>query len=284
MWQKRWTVRRTAATSVLVTKTRALETIEFKAWLQAEFSQRSRRNPRYSVRAFARLLQMDPSSVSQLLSGKRRASTKVIAAACDRLSARPEIRDAQMRAARVRRLAAEPAELPTRIAADAFAAIADWHHYAILELTFVDGFDPDPKWIARELRIGVAEARAAVDRLLRLGLLRREGGRLGKSARFTTNYEEGFTAPALKELQRQILAQALAAIDGAAPEDKDITSMTMAIDPDRLPEARRRIRAFRRELCAYLEQGKPTRVFTLGLQLFPVSEDHSNRKRSSHES
>ena len=53
-----------------------------------------------------------------------------------------------------------------------------------------------------------------------------------------------------------------------------MTSMTMAIDVDRLPEAREVITKFRRELCALLENGEQTRVYNLGIQLYPVSEKH----------
>jgi hypothetical protein len=61
-----------------VAKMKLAKTFEFRLWLQNEFAERAKRNPRYSLRAFAKLLQMEPTSVSQILSGKRRASTKVL--------------------------------------------------------------------------------------------------------------------------------------------------------------------------------------------------------------
>ncbi len=42
---------------------------------------------------------------------------------------------------------------------------------AILELTRRQGFRPDSRWIARELRVTVDEANIALQRLLRLELL-----------------------------------------------------------------------------------------------------------------
>lgn len=245
-------------------------TTDFHVWLQNEFVERSRKNPKFSLRAFAKRLDIDPSTVSQLLSGKRRATPRVIAKICDQLSTPPKTRSHLLGGSKPRRTAS-PAF--SQMTVDAFAVIADWYHYAILELTFTKGFQSSPTWIAKKLKIGPLEVKLAIERLKRLELLEDTEGRLRKTNAFLTNGSDGVTAPALKELQRQVLQKALEAIDCAPQEDKDITSMTMAIDPSLLPEARKRIRNFRRELCVFLEQGQRKRVYHLGLQLYPVSEE-----------
>ena len=251
-----------------------LDTIpsDYRLWLQQEYSQRSRKNPRYSIRAFAKVLAMDPSSVSQIISGKRRVSAKILQRLCDRLSVAPLVRAELFKSIKTPSdEAAQAAPAYTQLAADAFAIISDWYHCAILELTFCEEFESSPKWIAQKLGISVTDSKIALDRLLRLELLEIENGRLVKSETFLTNYSEGFTAPALKELQRQLLHKALHAIDHIEQPKKDITSMTMAIDPAKLPAAKNRIKKFRRELCAFLENGRRTVVYNLGIQLFPLS-------------
>ncbi len=79
-------------------------------------------------------------------------------------------------------------------------------------------------------------------------------------------------------MQRHVLEKALTAIDVVPQDEKDITSMTMAIDESKIPEAKKRIKAFRRQLCEFLETGKQTRVFNLGIQLYPISKKN-NRSR-----
>ena len=46
--------------------------------LEAEFARRRRTNPRYSLRAFARSVGLDHSTVSQLMRGKRPATGKAV--------------------------------------------------------------------------------------------------------------------------------------------------------------------------------------------------------------
>ena len=161
------------------------------------------------------------------------------------------------------------------LAADSFAVLADWYHFAILELTFVNGFKSDPRWIARELDVSVQEVKGAIDRLLRLGLLEMNGGKLMKTHESVSNHVGLKSTSAHKTLQKQVLSKALSAIDETGAEDKDITSITMAIDPKNIELAREAIKNFRRELCATLENGNQTRVYNLAIQLYPISKGNS---------
>ena len=158
-----------------------------------------------------------------------------------------------------------------QLSLDTYALVADWYHYAILELTFVNGFKNDITWIADKLCILESEAQEAIDRLIRLGLMLEKDSRLYKTEKFITNYSEGMTSNALKELQRNVLKMGLDAIDDIPGEDKDITSMTFAIVPEKMPEAKQRIKKFRREISEFLERGAQQRVYQLGIQLYPVS-------------
>lgn len=238
---------------------------KFRLWLQQCFTERCKRNPRYSLRAFARNLEVDPSTLSQVLSGKRALSKVAMETWASKLSARAQ--DLQFLSSYV----------PMQV--DTFAAISDWYHYALLELTCVSGFEDDPKWIAKRLSITVEEAKAARDRLLRLGLLLPEAGSVVKSARHMTNAGLVNTSAAHRELQRQVVGKALHAIDDCAREEKDITSMTMAIDITQIDKARELIRKFRHDMCELLEEGDPSRVYNLAIQLYPVSQNSENMEK-----
>jgi len=241
-----------------------------RTWLKGEFASRKRKNARYSLRAFAKHVDMEASTVSQLMAGKRKASTKVLTVLCEKLGARPEVRHTLF--SQLEEKAASPDLKYQLLAADAFAVLADWYHFAILELTTAEGFEGNAAWIADKLLISPVEAEVAVARLIRLGLLAEQAGSLVKTQKFLTNGSGADTSAAHRELQRQILEQAMAAIDNASPSEKDITAITMAINPAQLPTARKRIKNFRRSLCDLLETGERTQVYQLAVQLFPISK------------
>ncbi len=242
----------------------------FSEWLQREYLNRRKKNQNYSIRAFARYLKLDPSTVSQLLSGKRQPSKKFAQSVFAQLGISPKDRETLISCLGMKMNTDK--NNYHLIALDSFKLLADWYHFAILELTCVTDFKYDFVWIASQLNLSVTEARQAVERLIRLDLVEEKNGKLIKTKALITNYDEGITNSALKTLQRHVLQKALESIDLTPQNEKDITSMTMAIDESKLPEAKKKIKDFRRQLCQYLEKGKQTRVYNLGIQLYPLSK------------
>ena len=60
-------------------------------------------------------------------------------------------------------------------------------------------------------------------------------------------------------------------------DERDFSGITMAINVEKLDEAKEMIRAFRRKLCKFLETGKKTEVYTLRVQLFPKTVRQSTK-------
>jgi uncharacterized protein (TIGR02147 family) len=255
---------------------------DFPTWFQREYLRRRRKNGAYSVRAFSNYLKLASGTVSHLLSGKRKPSVKFTTKLFSQLEVTPKERDLILASLKGKKskvaLSKNRENKYELIAIDAFKLMSDWYHYAILELTSVKNFKFDYNWIAHQLSISVTESRQAVERLLRLDLVKEKNGTLVKTHGFVTNADDGVTNSALKGLQRHVLQKALDAIDLVSAAEKDITSMTMAIDERKIPEARNRIAQFRREMCEFLEEGMQTRVFNLGIQLYPISKGSKNKQ------
>jgi hypothetical protein len=53
----------------------------------------------------------------------------------------------------------------------------------------------------------------------------------------------------------------------------------MAVDPALLPEAKDMIKKFRRRLSRFLESGKKKEVYTIAIQLFPVSRQQNEERK-----
>lgn len=233
--------------------------LEFRIKLQEEFSRRIRVNENYSIRAFAQHLGINSSSLSKILAGKRFLSDEKIQILCQSIGIRvSNSADTQIDF--------------NQLELDTFVVISDWYHFAILDLTLIKTFKSEAKWIARKLGIESHQAIGAIERLKRLGLLVEKNGKLVKGKEFYTNYSEGMTSASLKEYQRQIIKKALHAVDNCPQERKDITSITIAADSKKLNQAKEKIKNFRRELCAFLEDGDRDSVFHLALQLYPVTD------------
>lgn len=254
---------------------------DFRLYLQQELIRRSKANPKYSLRAFARFLGIQSDFLSKILLAQRSVTTRTVERLGPKLGLTPL--EIQQYCSRIpprsngKKMLVKK-DVPVTdfhtLIFDHYQFIADWYHYAILELTAVKAFDPSPRWIAKVLGISVNEVNAAIERLKRLDFIEvDESGKwkiLDGSNRTTIGTE--LTAAALRKMQKQILEKAIVALDDTPIERRDQTSMTMAVDSSLLPEAKERITKFRRELCSFLESG-PNRdeVYHLAVSLYPVT-------------
>lgn len=245
---------------------------EFRHFLQQELLRRSKANPRYSLRAFARTLGVQSGFLSNLLSGKRRITVTTIR----RFGAKLKLNADQVEAFEYEKnLDADQSIQFSTISVDCFAIISDWYHFAILELMSVKGFQSNAHWVAKKLGLSLAETQTAVDRLIRLGYIKiSKNGKWSAKDTGTTTLGTKDTDEALRKMQKQILEKAIAALENVSVSKRDQSGMTMAISSDRLPEAKLKIKKFRRELCTYLEGGKvKDSVYQLSLSLYPLTNE-----------
>ncbi|MGK5081763.1 DUF4423 domain-containing protein [Bdellovibrionota bacterium FG-1] len=257
-------------------------TLNPRLLLQRELERRCKANPRYSLRAFAKALELSPTILSLVLSGKRPLSRQAAHRIADRLSLRSDECLALLDWANTkplrRALAPPPSSSPLnetsvyQMSLDSFALISDWYHYAILSLLEIPGAQFEASWIARHLGISHIEATAAMERLQRMEIVDQVDGRW-KQATAPIRIGNNVPTAATKKFQKQLMLKAIESIENEPEENRDFSSMTFAIDPAQIPYAREEIRKFRRTLAQDLEaRGSPKRVYQFTVQIFPVSQ------------
>jgi uncharacterized protein (TIGR02147 family) len=159
------------------------------------------------------------------------------------------------------------------MASDTASVIADWYHYAILELTRLHDFKPDSRWIAQVLCITPDEVNIAISRLARLGLLQMvDHDRWIDRSGDTTSSLGGFSRSAVERLSEQVRRFMFRAL-GSAPAGRcEHSSTTLAVATARMPQVMERIARFRRELCSLLEQDTlRDDVYQFEINFFPVT-------------
>ncbi len=155
---------------------------------------------------------------------------------------------------------------------DQYSTIAEWHHFAILSLAETTDFKSEENWIAQRLRLNKTKVNSALNRLLRLGLLEKHSnGELVPTGLSYATPDE-VRDMSVRRAHFQNLELARNSLERDDISVRDFGAMTMAIDPDLLPEAKRRIREFRQELSQFLESGQKQSVYKICMQLFPLTE------------
>lgn len=258
-----------------------METV--RTYLQDELVRRCKTNPRYSLRSFAKHLQINPSLLSKILRGQVGVSAKRFEKICERMALGPGERE-QLAIGENRKRTFKKQDslfkelrntsVQMRDMADQFQVIADWYHYALLELISIENFQPDERWIAKTLGISFAEVVEARERLVRLGMLAiDENGKWKDSSGNVSNSSGQYTSIALRKLQTQVLNLALGALETVPIEKRLQGSMTLAIDASLVPSAKEKIVAFQRALATSLQEESRTKnsVYQMTVSFFPVT-------------
>ncbi len=248
--------------------------------LRRQFTEKNQKNIRFSLRSFSSRLGISPGAMSELLNGRRRVSKKIAARITERLLLDPKEQSqilSQFRDPIVRKVQPDPTQL--ELNADQFKLLSDWHHFAILTLMETSNFIHNKKWIARRLKINSHRVREALDRLLRLQLIKKSGKTLKRTPTLISSSDE-ITSASVQKAHGQYLENAEKALHEIPIELRDFTSIMLAIDPDRLPEAKKMIRKFQNQMERYLEKGNRTEVYQMCIQLFPLTEISKSKIKS----
>lgn len=242
--------------------------------LKNELKERQARNPSFSMRSFAKWLGLSPAQLSQVISGKRKVTPKVLRTVSDRLGLSPIERIAFMnKTLSIDEGGTLPAHASLQLSEDQFRLISDWYHIAILSLIKTPGAKADPRWIGRRLGISVTQAQEALLRLTRLELIETSPQlkRTGQPLRLSSE----FRSDAIRTYHKQNLGLAIEKLDLVPNALREVQAITMAIDPAKIPRAKKLIDDFLLQLEGLLESGKTSEVYTLSVQLFPLTQGDS---------
>lgn len=265
----------------------------YRSYLRSVLASRVTGNPRYSLRAMARSFGMAPSLLSEVIGrGTKNLSLERADGVADKLgligaekeyfllllqyeTAKSPVR---RRETLERMRALNPERNVADLSLDRFTAISEWYHVPILAMTDLHRADLSPPAIARKLGISPLEARAAMERLERLELVEKAADGRYRRRHASSLFESASAHEGLRRFHEQMLGRAGAALRTQSPSEKLVGTETFALDPEQLPEARRRTRRFLDEMVRLFDQGKKrSEVYHLGVQLFRITDSGDNR-------
>lgn len=255
-------------------------TQDYRDILKERLSERMQKNSKYSIRAFARDLGISPQRLSHVLAGKYGLSPEAAEGIADTLGLNESEKTlfvtlVQERHARSRIMKANAkarlAEMKSNYQSlnlEHFKIISEWYHFAIMELSLIEGFRSDPKWISRQLGVSEVQVKMGIERLLKLEMIEKD--KLGK-LRITGNYfadPHGIPSQALRSFHRQLLEKAIVALECQGLEEREVLSTVLALDEREISEAKVMLRKFREEFDQRFSRSKKkTSVYCLGIQL-----------------
>ena len=244
--------------------------MDYKKFLQQQLNIKKARNSKYSLRAYAKWLGISPAHLSQLISGIRPMTSKISLKIIKKFNFSPAEKVEFLESIHMS-LIEENIQSNDEfflLKEDEFQLISDWHHYAILSCFDLKGSSTKHAWFAKKLGIDIGLIDEAIERLIRLEIIGKSNGKyiqIKKPLRTSTDVP----VAAIRKYHATNLELATEKIETIPMDKRELSSITMPIDPKKLNLAKELISDFKRRLSDVLEQGEKTEVYTLSIQLFP---------------
>jgi uncharacterized protein (TIGR02147 family) len=260
-------------------------TTTYRSMLREEMLGRLKRNASYSVRAFARDVELSPSFLSQILNQTRSLNEQRAFKMTQILNWPPDKSEQFINLVRLEK-AKDPVlkkvirnSLPKAkkndqhiLEKDQSEHIVSWMYFAVIELIALDGVRLTIRKISRRLNIPFIECQQIIVRLQDLGILCIQDG-LVKPKKRNVVTEDDVPLKAGPKYHQSILRLAEEKIRNDKIEDREIRSMVLGTTPEKIVEAKRRIRQFERELVEFLEDGEKTAIYQLSTQYFRIDKE-----------
>ncbi len=261
---------------------------DYRGILQQELLKRLARNPQYSLRAFARDLDLSPGFLSALL-GHRKGLSETRAASITQKLSLPD-HEQKLFGLLVRlettELPEEEARLQSQIneiyAAkqvqsqlhdvqfEYFKVIGEWYHLAIRELVEFKKFT-GPEWIAERLSLRVETVTEALERLIRVGILEKT----------ETGWKRGtphVVVPAtpsecIRSFHRSYLESAIEAIENQPVETRILQTSVVPVAAELIPKIQEKMHRFANEIIGTSETAEKEQLYCLSMAFFRVDKD-----------
>lgn len=250
-------------------------------YLKFEHEIRRARRPAYSMRAFARDLEVSPSSLNDFLKGRVGMSAdriERIATALrwsdkrkdhfhDLIVAKYE-KDVGAKHSAQTRIRSRLKDGTFGLSVEAFRAISDWYHLVILEICDCkDGMDASI--IARELSMGLPLIQKAVKRLAGLGLL--EDTKRGlKPVESASHFGDDAPSDAIVSFHCQVMELAQKALNERPVGEREALSVIASFNKADISKMNDEIKKSVMSIInRYAQNSNRNHIHTIALQSFP---------------
>lgn len=246
------------------------------AKLEAEFLQRSKKNPSYSIRSYARDLSLDSSTLGSIIKGKRKIPKKKIEflgkKVCrDEFELKQFIKSATIDHVSLREIKNGHPIKRITLSEEQFSEIADIQAYTLLSLIQLDNFIYDKVAIAKKLKTSPASLEKTIKALIKSGLVEERDNTLSRT-RLRTTTTDGVASKYISKHHLDSLELAKRKCLELTPNERYFSTLTFPADPESTGQIKKLIMEFEDKVDAYLKTKKKTEVFKLSIQYYQATE------------
>jgi uncharacterized protein (TIGR02147 family) len=266
------------------------EYLDYRRFLQDFYARRKEENPSFSYENFARKAGLKSKGMlHDILKGKRGLSKDSLfkvsealgldekeLAYFEQLVGYGQAKGLKEKSFFFRKLKDQsPRTRIRKVRDDAYEFYSQWYYNTLRELLPLIRFTGDYEALGAMLDppVSGAQARKAVELLLRLGLLEKTRTGYRQQDRMITS-GDGVEEMALRDFHLQNMALASDSIDRIPREERDHSCLIVGFSKEGFENLKGEIQAFRKKVLKLSEEdAKPSRVFHVNFLVFPTTRE-----------
>lgn len=256
-------------------------------YLHDELEKRVARNSRYSLRAFAKALSLNPAELSQVLKGQRKLSLNSAYKVSQSLGFTPgETRHFLLMLQKEKGkslglpldfwTSAGPEVSTDSVSPADFERIGEWYHFAILSLLETKGFQWSASHISQRLGITAMEARLAMRNLEKLGFVTFPSPTSVQSPKAHWTVGAQIPSVAIRKYHRQVLEKAIDALENIPVDEREFQGIGLVIKKSDLKRFKGEIDRFTEMVRNKFHRPRESDVYQLQIVLFPLTHESKN--------
>lgn len=244
--------------------------------LQKYFERKKKSAPGFSIRSLARRLDVSPSFLSRVMTGKKPIPESLLPRLANALDVEPDLFAPNTPSSAPKKSEGLAAFEDWSVAqGDHLQVLRNWFYLPIMELTTLKNFGGTAEEIALRLKISQATADIALRELMAIGLITCEDGRYRKTSR-KIKFASAKSTHLIRRFHHEMLEKAQEELRTATSDDafqkRLITGLTVTASPEALQAAQKKLADCLVEIANDLTKNPGTEVYQLGVQLFPLSK------------
>ena len=241
--------------------------------LKDEYRELNVRNSSYSLRAYAKRLQLAAPELNSFLHRKRKFSVKKSLKILKNTNLETKKKDKLIDFTKSYKPKFEVyscSKIYNKISEENFSIIKDWYYYVILCTLEINTKGITKESLSSKIEISDEELSRALIELERLDLISKDGTMYFHAGK-NISIERPDNPHFLKQHHRQNIERALSAFDTCDNKTISISGTTFSIPEDKVSEAFSMIDDFRKYFACYFADHDADSVYRLNLQLFPMA-------------
>lgn len=234
--------------------------------LHSEFSKRKAKNQAYSVRAFARDLQVGTTSLADFFQRKRQLSVRSVMA----ISRKIALPDNLLEKVSVKGKARSKSR--DILNEEKMRMLSEWYYLALLNLAKIKNVSSDVDHLAARLGIDKDKIARAVSDLEKLNMVSTSDNLLVRTSQ-PIGTSQDVPSQAIRNLHKSFLAKASQSLDGQHVGEREFGIEVMAINPKKMAMAKVLLQEFLDNLSSCMERGERQKVYAFCFQFFNLENN-----------